>query len=68
LALVTTHRGKQSPHGLAFNTFGNHAQAHVVPQVDGRTHDLAVVNIAFHVHDKGLVYLEFLDRQALQVR
>ena len=47
---------------------GDHAQAEVVGEIDGRAHDHQIVVVVGHLEHERLVDLELVQRQALQVR
>jgi hypothetical protein len=50
-----------------FHALGDHRQPQAAPQGDDGAHDGGVVGVGQHVAHKGLVDLELIQRQALEV-
>ncbi len=53
---------------LALDAFGDHRETEVVREIDGRADDHQIVVVVDHVNHEGLVDLELVQRQPLQVR
>lgn len=58
---------QQRAHGGVFDAFCDHAQAEPVGEVDGRAHDARIARVFGHAEHEGLVDLQFIDRQPLEV-
>src|SRR5437762_13733981 len=59
----------QYRHGLlVLDALGDHDQAHVVTQFDGRTNDHRIIAAFGHLHDETLVDLQLIDGHALELR
>ncbi len=52
---------------LILHTFGHYLELQVVREIDAGAHDGGVVIVAHHADDEGLVDLDGIDRQLLQV-
>ncbi|MDT4799261.1 hypothetical protein FQZ97_319140 [compost metagenome] len=53
--------------GLGFHAFGHDRQAEDMAQADDRAGDGGIVGVDQYVADEGLVDLQLVERQALQV-
>src|SRR5438132_3814974 len=53
---------------LILDALRHNFQAEVVPEIDGRADDRRTVAVRRHVQDEGLIDLNLLDREALEVR
>ena len=67
LAAVATEVGELLPSLEVLDAFGHRLQAEVVTEVDDRADDDGVVGVVVHVQHEGLVDLELVDREVLEV-
>ena len=67
LRLIAVQRAQAFQDIGIFHAFGYHAQAQIVRQVDGGSHNLGIPFAGLHAHHEGFVDLELLHRKAPQV-
>lgn len=68
LHFVALDLAKQIENVLILDTFGNRFQPQAVRHLDDRPHDRRVFRIHGHITHEGLVDLELVDLEPLQVR
>src|SRR5262249_54141052 len=64
---IALELGQPFPDGLTLYTFSDDRALQVVPQVDRRAHDDRRIVAGEHAADEGLVDLDRVDRQLLQI-